>query len=305
MGLDRRRLLLGGAAMVALAACGSRPVQPTLSDPAEPVPPVYDRLDMLQRRYSATIGLYATDDRTGRTLAYRDGEMLAMCSTFKVYAASRVLQMSAQGVLHLTDPVYIDPAAVKPNSPISGPHAGGTLPLAQLCEAALQRSDNTAANLLLKAIGGPGAVTEFARSIGDDTTRLDRWETELNSAIPGDPRDTSTPRALGGGYWKLLTGDALGEPQRKQLEDWMRGSVTSARAIRAALPAGWTAADKTGSGDYGSTNDIGIAYGPDGRKVLLAIMTRSATDDPKAQNQQQLIADVTTLALPWLIGTGP
>ncbi|MET0698790.1 MAG: class A beta-lactamase, partial [Mycobacterium sp.] len=237
-----------------------------------------------------------------RTLSYRDGQMFAMCSTFKVYAAARVLQRSEHGELALTDPIYIEPAAVVANSPVTGPQAGGSLSLAQLCEAALQRSDNTAGNLLLKAIGGPPAITDFARSIGDDRTRLDRWETELNSALPGDPRDTSTPRALGGGFRTLLTGDILGAQARSQLEDWMRGSVTSVRAMRAGLPAGWTAADKSGAGDYGSTNDIGIAYGPEGRKVLLAIMTRSTGPDPNIDNMQPLIAEVTTLAMPWLIG---
>jgi beta-lactamase class A len=299
---SRRQVLVGGAVLAALAACGRRAVAPTLSDPAEPPPSVNARVEMLEGRHNATIGLYAADDRSGRTLSHRDGEMFAICSTFKVYAAARVLQKSARGELHLTDPVYIEPAAVVRNSPITGPHAGGTLTVAQLCEAALQRSDSTAGNLLLKAIGGPGAITAFARSIGDDKTRLDRWETELNAAIPGDPRDTSTPYALGGGYRKLLTGDVLAEPQRKQLEDWMRGSVTSARAIRASLPTGWTAADKTGSGDYGSTNDIGVLYGPDGRRVLLAIMTRSASGDRNAESMQPLIADVTALALPWLTG---
>jgi beta-lactamase class A len=301
MPVDRRTLLTGGI-VLALAACGRRAVAPPLSDPAEPLPSVNARVEMLEGRHNATIGLYATDQRTGRTLSHRDGEMFAVCSTFKVYAAARVLQKSAQGELHLADPVYIEPAAVVSYSPITGPHAGGTLTLAQLCEAALQRSDNTAGNLLLKTIGGPGAITEFARSIGDDKTRLDRWETELNTAIPEDPRDTSTPHALGGGFWTLLTGDVLAEPQRKQLEDWMRGSVTSARAIRASLPMGWTAADKTGSGDYGSTNDIGVLYGPDGRKILLAIMTRTASGDPKAENMQPLIAEVTALAVPWLTG---
>ncbi len=150
-----------------------------------------------------------------------------------------------------------------PYSPLTGPHAGGTMPLADLCEAAVQVSDNAAGNLLLKTIGGPPAITDFARSIGDDRTRLDRWETELNSAIPGDPRDTSTPHALGTGYRNLLTGDVLAPPQRQQLEDWMRANETS--SIRAGLPEGWTTADKTGNGDYASTNDVGIAYGPDGR----------------------------------------
>ena len=148
------------------------------------------------------------------------------------------------------------------------------MPLAEVCQAAVQVSDNTAGNLLLKTIGGPQAITDFARSIGDDRTRLDRWETELNSAIPGDPRDTSTPHALGGGYRNLLTGDVLAPPQRQQFEDWMRANETS--SMRPGLPEGWTTADKTGNGDYASTNDVGIAYGPEGRRVLISVMTRRA-----------------------------
>jgi beta-lactamase class A len=164
--------------------------------------------------------------------------------------------------------------------------------------AALQVSDNTAGNLLLKTIGGPSEIAAFARSIGDPSSRLDRWETALNSAVPGDPRDTSTPDALGGGYRSLLTGDALA-PQRQQLEDWMRANETS--SMRAGLPPGWTTADKTGSGDYGSTNDVGVAYGPAGQRVLLAMMTRSQANDPKAQNLRPLIGELTTLLIPALL----
>jgi len=222
-----------------------------------------------------------------------------MCSTFKGYAVARVLQMSERGELRLDDAVRIDRADIVSNSPVTEPAVGRTLTLAELCQGALQRSDNTAANLLLRTIGGPPAITAFARSIGDDKTRLDRWETVLNSAVPGDPRDTSTPHALGGGYRSLLIGDALAPASRGQLETWMRGTTTS--SMRAGLPPGWTTADKTGSGDYGSTNDVGIAYGPGGRRVMLSIMTRSRTDDPKAENLRPLIGELTTLALPWLI----
>ena len=170
--------------------------------------------------------------------------------------------------------------------------------LAELCQAALQVSDNTAGNLLLKTIGGPPSITAFARSIGDDRSRLDRWETELNSAVPGDPRDTSTPEALGTGYRNLLAGNVLGASQRSQLEGWMRGNQTS--SVRAALPPGRTTADKTGSGDYGSTNDVGIAYGPAGQRLLLAIMTKSQVNDPKVGNLRPLIGELVTLVLPSL-----
>lgn len=196
--------------------------------------------------------------------------------------------------------MFVDPADILPNSPVTRPRAGGEMTLAELCQAALQRSDNAAANILLNRIGGPQAVTAFARSIGDERTRLDRWETELNSAIPGDLRDTSTPEALGGGYRALLDGTVLAPAQRGLLEDWMRATQTS--SIRAGLPPGWTTADKTGSGDYGSTNDVGIAYGPQGQWVLLAILTRSQADDPEAENMRPLIGELTALLMPTLLG---
>ncbi len=305
-GPSRRELLLGGASLLFLTACG----QPgntsnaggTLKDPAEPLPPVGDRIALLEQRYHATVGFYGADLQANRTLSYRQNDRFAMCSTFKAYLAARVLQKAQHGELALTDTLFIDPAAVVGYSPIAGPKAGSRMAVAELCRAVLQRSDNTAANALLRTVGGPPAITAFARSIGDDQTRLDRWETELNSAIPGDPRDTSTPQALGGGFRALLTGDVLDEKHRSQLDEWMRGNVTSTRSMRAGLPDGWTTADKTGTGDYGSTNDIGIASGPAGQHILLSIMTRTQSDNPKAEPLQPLIADVTTLVLPWLLG---
>ncbi len=284
----------------ALAACGRAFGVPG-PDPADPGR-VCDRLDELERQYNAYIGLFAADIGTGRTVARRDGDPFAMCSTFKTYAAARVLQKAQRGEVDLPQAVFIDPGVLLPNSPVTAAQAGQTMSLAQLCAAALQHSDNAAANLLLQAIGGPPAITDFARSIGDDRTRLDRWEIDLNTAIPGDLRDTSTPRALGLGFQNLLTGTVLGDSQRRQLNDWMRGNVTS--SMRAGLPSGWTTADKTGTGDYGSTNDIGIAYGPNGQRVLLALMTRSQSPNQDAEPLRPLIAEVTRSVLPWLIGQG-
>ena len=296
--LSRRSVLVGGLAVAGLAACSQKSV---LADPAEPVPPVHDQIEALQRRHNAKIGVYAVDFDSGRTVSHLDGDSFAMCSTFKGYAAARVLQMVGNGELTLDRRIVVDPKwAALPNSPRTAPNSGGQMTLADLCAAAVQVSDNCAGNLLLQSIGGPSAITDFARSIGDDRTRLDRWEIELNSAIPGDPRDTSSPGALGGGYRTLLTGDVLAPPQRQQLENWMRANETS--SMRAGLPGGWTTADKTGNGDYGSTNDVGIAYGPAGQRLLLAIMTRSQADDPKAPNNRPLIGEVASLLVPRLLG---
>lgn len=286
--LSRRRALLLGAALLG-AACSAKA---TRADPVSPVPPLDERISALERRHNARVGLFAADLESGRTAEYRADDMFAMCSTFKTYAAASVLAHCDRGELRLSDQVFVNPGAVLPNSPVTELAAGHAVSLGELCAAALQRSDNCAANLLLTTIGGPAQITAFARSIGDDRTRLDRWEIELNTALPGDPRDTSTPRAFAGGYRTVLTGGVLAPGSRQQLEDWMRGNSTS--SMRAGLPAGWTSADKTGSGDYGSTNDIGIAYGPDGRKLLLGFMTRSTTDDPQAPALRPLIGELTT-----------
>jgi len=289
-------MLLAAATISAFTACERAPASPG-PDPTDSSG-VYAQLDEFERQYDAYVGLFATNVESGRTLAHRDDDPFAMCSTFKAYAAARVLQKAQRGELDLQQAVFIDPGMLLPNSPVTARQAGKAMPLAQLCAAAVQRSDNAAANLLLRAIGGPPAITDFARSIGDDRTRLDRWEIDLNTAIPGDPRDTSTPRALGGGIQNLLIGTVLGEVQRSQLETWMRGNVTS--TMRAGLPPGWTTADKTGTGDYGSTNDIGIAYGPNGQRLLLSLMTRSRTPKQDAEPLRPLIAEVTRSVLAWL-----
>lgn len=302
--LSRRELLFAAGALGALAACSRGPARtgatPRPIDPAEALPALAERIGALERRHGAFVGLSAVDLGSGRSVTNRPDDPFAVCSTFKTYAAARVVQQSGAGELALTDRVPIDAGDLVANSPVTETRVGQTMTLGELCQAALQRSDNTAGNLLLRTIGGPQAVTAFARTIGDDRTRLDRWETALNSAVPGDPRDTSTPRALGAGYQRLLTGDALAPHLRDQLDRWMRGNQTS--SLRAGLPPGWTSADKTGSGDYGSTNDVGIVYGPDGERMLLSVMTRTQADDPKAANLRPLVGELTTLVLPYLRG---
>ncbi|MCT7659451.1 class A beta-lactamase [Mycobacterium deserti] len=289
--LTRRGVLIGSMALAAMVA-GSPSV--AVATPP-PVLTVEVRLAGLEQEHNALIGVYAVNLDSGRTVAHRAQDSFSMLSTFKTYAAARVLQMAERGELSLEDRMFVDPAAILINSPVTQDRAGREMTLAELCQAVLQRSDNLAGNMLLQRIGGPQAITEFARSIGDDRSRLDRWETELNSAVPGDPRDTSAPEAIATGYRALLIGDALAPPQRRLLDDWMRANQTS--SMRAGFPPGWTSADKTGTGDYGSTNDVGIAYGPAGERLLIAVMTRSATNDPKAQNLRPVIGQVAELVI--------
>jgi beta-lactamase class A len=295
--LPRRRMLLASAAAAALAASGYRGVAS-----AEPTPPIETGLAALEDQYNAKIGLYGLNMGSNRMLGYRENDMFATCSAFKAYVAAQILQKDQRGELRLADEVYIDPALFVPvASPITEPNVGGWMPLSDLCAAAVRQSDNTATNLMLELLGGPASVTQFARSVGDDRTWMVRWETDLNTAYPGDPRDTTSPRGMGTGFLTMLTGDVLDEPHRAQLEEWMRTIVTGDKRIRAGLPPGWSIADKTGAGDYASTNDIGLAFGPNGERLLLAVMTRTRSDDPQASRPDALIADVTRLAVPWLL----
>jgi beta-lactamase class A len=290
---SRRDLLVGGAALSVFAALN---VGPAAAEPAS----LTDSFVALENRHNARFGVYAVDLQTGRTIVHRDLERFAMCSTFKAYLAARVLQKSERGELALSDTVTVRAADLLPNSPITETRVDQTITLAELSAAVLQRSDNAAANYLLHVIGGPSAITEFARSIGDAETRLDRWETELNAAVPGDLRDTSTPHALGNGFRELIVGTALGPAARTQLVDWMTTNVTS--SLRPGMPPGWVLADKTGSGDYGSTNDVGVGFGPGDRKVVLSVMARSAGDDPDAEGLRPVIAEIAALVMPALVG---
>ncbi|KRD08474.1 class A beta-lactamase [Mycobacterium sp. Root265] len=295
--LSRRRVLFGGMALAAAGALAGCADESALAAPALTLE---EQIRELEARYNAFVGLYAVNLQSGFAVENRADEAFALCSTFKTYAAARVLRGVADGELTLEQQVFVKPEGLLPNSPVTGERLGQEMTLAELSQAALQRSDNLAANLLLETIGGPQEITAFARSVGDDRTRLDRWEIELNSAIPGDPRDTTTPRALAAGFRNLLAGDALPPAQREILDGWMRANQTS--SMRAGLPPGWTTADKTGSGDYATTNDSGVAYGPDGARVLLTIMTRTQSADPEAEGLRPLVGEVTALVLPHLLG---
>lgn len=306
MELSRRRLLVAGAALV-LVGCGPPTREATfrLVDSGPPPVPVADRIAEVENRFDTYVGLYGVNLRDQTTVENRADELFATCSAFKAYVAGAILLKDQLGELSLSDPVYIDPAVLVPvASPITQPHVGGTLPLSVLAAAAVRQSDNTATNLMLGLLGGPPAITDFARKVGDDRTWMVRWELELNSAIPGDPRDTTTPRAMGTGFLNMLTGGVLDEPHRVLLDEWMGSIVTGDRRIRAGLPPGWRIADKTGAGDYGTTNDIGVAAGPDGERLLLAVMTKTRSNNPKAPNLDAVIAEVTAIAVPWLLGQG-
>jgi beta-lactamase class A len=297
-GVARRSLLLAGAVAPALLACApSRsavrpvPVSPTLVHRLERA---REQLGRLEAGYSGRIGVYALDTGSGTELAYRAAERFAMCSTFKMLAVAAILRR------HQTDPALLarlvryDRSALVANSPVTAQHLADGMPVSTLCAAAIAHSDNTAANLLLTILGGPNAVTAFARTLGDRVTRLDRWEPELNVVPPGDQRDTSTPAAMGTDLRALALGSGLDEAGRALLLGWLLANTTGATRIRAGLPADWRIGDKTGAGARSEINDVAIAWPPNRAPVILSIYT--ARIDPAAPPENHVVAEAATIA---------
>ncbi|MBM7458017.1 beta-lactamase class A [Rhodococcus coprophilus] len=244
------------------------------------VPALDSRLAQIENQHKVRLGVLGHTPATGRVYAHRGDERFAMCSTFKMYAAAGILRLESLGKLSLDETVPVEPADIVVNSPVTTEHQGRVMTVGGLCEAALTRSDNTAANLLLRRLGGPDTVTALARSVGDGATRLDRWEPELNEAGRGDERDTTTAVGLGTGCRELLVGAGLPPPQQRMLTGWMRASLTSGKRIRAALPRDWTAADKTGGGLHGTVNDAGVVWSPSGNPLVLVVLSDSTTGNP-------------------------
>ncbi|MGS0743292.1 class A beta-lactamase [Glaciimonas sp. GG7] len=239
----------------------------------------------LESQSGGRLGVTAINTSNGAQLHHRGDERFPLCSTFKVLAASAILARSMHEDALLQQRIMYQHSDLVTYSPITEKHVATGMTIAELCAAGLQYSDNTAANLLMKILGGPSAVTAFARSIGDNAFRIDRWETELNSAIPGDPRDTSTPMAMAHSLQKLALGDTLAAPQREQLQRWMRGNTTGAARIRAGVPADWQVGDKTGSGDYGTSNDVGVLWPPAKAPIILALYFTQREKEAKSQNE--------------------
>jgi beta-lactamase class A len=296
---SRRSLALVLTAVALSAACGGADT----GTPAAP-PTVEQRtvdlsntLMTLQAKYNVLFGIAAVDTRGGRTFEWNADDRFALCSTFKVYAVAAILRLAERKELDLNDKVPITRQDIVMSSPVVSDHVGELMSYYELSRAALVRSDNTAANLLLRRLGGPRAVTEFARSVNDSQTRLDRWEPELNEARAGDPRDTGTASALAAGYRKLILGDGLSTEYRRMLTSWMRSSVTSRQRLRAGLPVGWVAADKTGSGAYGTANDAGVVWSPTGSSLVLVVFSRSTTGYPMAAGADAAVADATAAVL--------
>jgi beta-lactamase class A len=294
-----RRTVLGAAAILALTRC-SRSETPSSSASSTSsststtaASDQHDRLIELERTFDARLGVFALATDTGTTIAHRADERFAFCSTFKGLAAAAVLDRNP--LSHLDEVVTYTDDDLMSYAPITAQHVATGMTIRALIDAALRYSDGTAGNLLVRDLGGPGELTAYLRTLGDTVTRMDRIEPAITEATPGDPRDTSSPRALGADYRQIVLGDALPTDKRAFLQDLLERTTTGANRIRAGTPRGWTVADKTGTGSYGTMNDIAIVWPPDSAPLVIAIMSSKATAD--ADSDAALIAEAATYAV--------
>ena len=252
---------------------------------AEPAFGAPDHFSLLEQHLGGRLGVAALDTAGGARLGHRAGEPFPMCSTFKLLAVGAVLSRIDQGRERLDRFVAYGEADLLDYAPVTGAQVkAGGLSLDALCQAAIELSDNTAANLILREIGGPAAVTAFARSLGDSVTRLDRNEPSLNAAIPGDPRDTTTPIAMLADLRALSLGGVLTPGSRERLNGWLRGCQTGKARLRAGFPAGWRVGDKTGTGVNGTANDIAVAWAPGGPILIACYLTGAVSASDAARD---------------------
>jgi beta-lactamase class A len=275
MTIDRRTLI---AAAPALAAASPASAWPALL-PQAPAP-----IRAYERATKGHVGLYAQNLDTGRKLTWRADDRFLMCSTFKASLAACVLSRVDMGQERLDRVLPYGEKDLLDYAPVAREKANlarGAMTIETLCKGAVELSDNTCANLLLSAIGGPSALTNFWRTIGDGVSRLDAMEPELNRSPPGDPHNTTTPAAMAGTLKRLVLGQVLSAPSRERLTDWMIACQTGANRLRAGLPKAWMAADKTGNNGKDAAGDIAVAWIGPGAPVVICCYTQGGSPRPE------------------------
>ena len=288
-GVADRRTVLAGAGVLLLAACSRTP-----EAPAADVPRLM--LGELEARHGGRIGVAALDLASGRRALWRSQERFAFCSTFKLFLAAATLERVGRGEERLDRAVPITRADMIPHAPVTEKAVGGSLTIGELAQAIVEVSDNPAANILIREMGGLTAWRDWTKTLGDSTTLISRLEPELNSALPNDPRDTALPAQTLGNLREVMFGNRLTAEHAQMLEAWLIASPTGAGRIKAAAPQGWRVAHKTGTGSDGPTNDIGVLWPVSGSPILMVVYydgVEGATPDQR----DAVVADATRQAL--------
>jgi beta-lactamase class A len=275
-----------------LAACTTSPT-PAPSHTATSTSAVNQTLASLESSHHSRLGVAVIDVGTGRMISYRAGERFAFASTNKTFIAAAVLQQSSAADLDTV--VHYSQADLLAYAPITSQFVDSGMTVRQLLDAMLRFSDDTAANILVNRLGGPNVVQQYLRGLGDNTTSVDRVEPDLNEALPGDPRDTTTPQQFAEDLRGVVLGSDLGVAQRVLIRNEMLDNTTGDGAIREGLNPAWPVADKTGTGDRGVRNDIAVVYPTGKSPIIVVVMT--APDDPTAAADDPLVAAATKAAI--------
>ncbi|PZU47430.1 MAG: class A beta-lactamase [Sphingomonas sp.] len=260
-------------------------------------------LQALESIAGGRLGFALLDTGTGKIMGHRLDERFGLCSTFKLPLAALVLRAADKGELKLDQLIPISKADLVPHAPDTASKVGQGMTIKELARAAQVSSDNVAANLLIKKLGGPAGVTKRLRALGDSVTRLDRMEPELNRVIGDDPRDTSSPRAMAETVALLMTGNHLSPASQAQLKRWMIETQTGKRRLRAVAPPGWTAGDKTGTGVTpgmrNRVNDVAIFWPPKGAPLVAVAFYEAPGHFPTTRPQDEnVLVQAMQIALP-------
>ena len=251
-------------------------------------------LAALEARHGGRLGVCADDGQ--RRVTWRADERFAYCSTFKLFLAASVLERIQRGLDALDRRIAISKTDMVPHGPITEPAVGSTLTVEQLCKATVELSDNPAANILIREMGGLGPWQDWYRSIGDDVTRVDRNEIELNTALPDDPRDTTTPAQYVANLKTVLLGTRLSPAHLALLTKWLIDTPTGAGRIKAGVPSGYRVGHKTGTGARMTYNDIGVVWPPSGSPIRIVVYFTGARDASAAQIDA-VVAEATRASL--------
>lgn len=258
---------------------------------------ISQRLHQLEIKNHVEIGLSAIETYNNTQINYHANKRFPMDSTSKLMTVSAILKKSESDPALLKQKIFFKAIEVKKSgyAPITSRYIKSGMTVSDLCAAALEYSDNLAVNQLMKILGGPNQVTQFARSMGDEKYLLVRWEPELNSAIPNDKRDTTTPSAMAESVQKLVLGNALDKSQRQLLQDWLKRCKTGNHRIRAGVPDHFIVGNKTGTGAYGSIGDVGVVWRPQASPIVLAIYVRK--NEKNAQTPDKVIAEASKIVM--------
>lgn len=305
--LSRRSMVLAMLSAPVLSACNSiygSTSTPTRRQTHTVLPQVNPFLAQLEAQTHGRLGISAINTANNQRIEYQANQRFPLCSTFKLTAVAAILHQSMRDTRLLQQRIHYSMQQVEDSgyAPVTAQHVNSGMTVSELCAACISYSDNAAANLLLHILGGPAALTRFSRSIGDKEFRLDRWEPALNSALPNDDRDTTTPAAMADSLQRLLVGNVLAATQRELLLYWLKNNTTGNARIRAGVPKGWTIGEKTGTGGYGTTNDVGILWPARQPPIILAVYFTHP--DKTAKPHDAIIAAASRIVSQALVPAG-